>query len=417
MTTDLELPHGAWWRFDAYEVSGGCVRPRRGARLERYDPWREYAACLGSQGDRTTRGANRVYPGLPYSELLERMHAPNIHLTNKRPELHFADPATEAAVLDWVSHFGLLGVLPHSCEAATMPLQQGERRGGSTLPVSRHYQRTPEGWELASEAHIPDDWSTGGATLEDIEEWMTTRPGAVLPEWYIRSLEGGWPDFYRRGALMREPPIHQGSGGPDHAILQPQHLTLRPLSEAWAPYFPEMGQKDSGRTVYPLPLSEEFWRGYGEPLDEFANWCRILRRAVVDPGDALGRRLLHALVQPVTPSVLRTAAGLRQAWLSPSLLASLAMMALLDQTEGRQTHVCASCGKLFVSDAYQVEYCGDRCRFRVQKRRLRGRQREAVERHARGESVEQIARALETAPETVGGWLAKTGATRRKAKR
>lgn len=415
MTTVLDLPHGAWWRFEAYEVRSGCIRPKEGARLERYDPWAEHRARLGSQGDRSTTGANRVYPGLAYSELLDCMQGVSIHITNKRSDWHFSDPAAEAAVLDWASRHGLLGILPHTCEAAMMPLQQGERRGDSRLPISRRYYRTPEGWwSQTVEAHIPDDWSSGEATLEDIAEWMTTPPGAVLPEWYIRSLEDQWPDFYQRGAMVREPPLHPGSGPAELVPLQPQHLARKPLSEVWTAYFPEAPLAQADRHVYPAPLTDEFWRLYAEPLDQFVNWCRILRQALTGLGDDRGRSLLHALVGPLTPSVLPTTTGLRQAWLSPSLLASLAMMALLDQTEGRLTHVCASCHKLFVSSAYQVQYCSQTCRFREQKRAQRAREREAVERHAQGATLKQIAKALGTEPDIVAGWISKSASKKRK---
>jgi hypothetical protein len=48
-------------------------------------------------------------------------------------------------------------------------------------------------------------------------------------------------------------------------------------------------------------------------------------------------------------------------------------MALLDLTERRRVLTCRTCGRVFVSAAYQALYCSERCRSTAQKRAYRAR--------------------------------------------
>ena len=42
-----------------------------------------------------------------------------------------------------------------------------------------------------------------------------------------------------------------------------------PIEDAWGPFFPDVAEKDRRGHFYPPPLSDEFWRDYGEPLSAF----------------------------------------------------------------------------------------------------------------------------------------------------
>jgi hypothetical protein len=62
-------------------------------------------------------------------------------------------------------------------------------------------------------------------------------------------------------------------------------------------------------------------------------------------------------------------------WRTKSLLATYAMMAYLDILAGKRILACDTCGKPYVSGAYQSRYCSDRCRKTALKRTYRNRRR------------------------------------------
>jgi hypothetical protein len=81
---------------------------------------------------------------------------------------------------------------------------------------------------------------------------------------------------------------------------------IEPLKDVWAPFFPRENPEDWGRLAVPsLPLSEDFWYRYSEPVDQFA---------------AIAERFAHA----VTVAARRTAgSGHREAlYYLNSLIAS-----------------------------------------------------------------------------------------------
>lgn len=70
---------------------------------------------------------------------------------------------------------------------------------------------------------------------------------------------------------------------------------------------------------------------------------------------------------------------------------------------------CRACGKWFVYEPDTARtnrrYCSDACRFKA----YRQRQKEAIDMFARGQSVEEIAEALDSTAETVRRWVQKGG--------
>lgn len=73
---------------------------------------------------------------------------------------------------------------------------------------------------------------------------------------------------------------------------------------------------------------------------------------------------------------------------------------------------CDACGKWFVFDPATARtnrrYCSDACRFKA----YRQRQKEALELHAQGVPIEQIAERLGSEAETVRRWIEKSGTPR-----
>jgi nitrogen-specific signal transduction histidine kinase len=76
-----------------------------------------------------------------------------------------------------------------------------------------------------------------------------------------------------------------------------------------------------------------------------------------------------------------------------------------DLLYGRTILQCTSCGTLFLSSAYQAQYCSVTCRLREQKRRLRAQMKQAKALRAQGQSLRQIAAAVRQPLGTVKGWL------------
>jgi len=156
------------------------------------------------------------------------------------------------------------------------------------------------------------------------------------------------------------------------------------LSKTWARYFPTVVASERETYRYPQPLSEDFWRLYAEPVEEFI-WGVIDFRLALErvasvrsrkpKTQEIGRRFgkFNALLTSVNPAVEWGGRGLSQRWVATSLLGAYGLMALQDLTEQRQLLPCEVCGKLFLSGEWQARYCSATCRHTQQKRRYRER--------------------------------------------
>ena len=135
--------------------------------------------------------------------------------------------------------------------------------------------------------------------------------------------------------------------------------SVQPLYTAWCPFFPNEDAEHDWGTILdaaPTPVTEEFWYRYAEPLPRFIEAVQLLREAVVgsSPGRASSRtsaslELLAALAGgtgPVLERKLRSRHQLR--WRSPSLLSTLAIMAMQDLTRERESYRCP-CGNIAAS--------------------------------------------------------------------
>src|ERR1700687_2656608 len=102
---------GNWWKFDRYELSGGMIRPARGAKLSRYDPWDDQDPAAPLQQDRVPA----------YRSLLDIVNRLR-YLESPSPQNRFGrlHPRSEEELLDWCSRYGLLGLLPHDAVSITL---------------------------------------------------------------------------------------------------------------------------------------------------------------------------------------------------------------------------------------------------------------------------------------------------------
>jgi len=340
MPKDATGARGWWWRFSDYEISDGYIRPARGAKLERYDPWQEYRKGKPEFKER------KVQP--PYAELVNLFPERVIDANNPLA-------GHENATLGWCRKYGLLGILPHKTQIIAFPAERRARSRVHRSDSQKFYVRTPEGWE--------------GRTQHELR--------------FVDSSRGGIEGADSGTSLM-----------PPHALVY-QHglMQEKSLGDALGEFFPSVPEESRDDYRYPLPLSDDFWRVYAESGLEF-------RRVAVELGDALRalgktehvhyprrapsvRRALDTLyglagtVRPVLTPV--TSADERRkwelCWASTSLIGALALMAIMDIGEARRLVNCEACGRLCVTPAYQANYCSKTCYHRAAKRRQRARKK------------------------------------------
>ncbi|MBT3768292.1 MAG: hypothetical protein HOF85_00300, partial [Acidiferrobacteraceae bacterium] len=104
MPQDFDIFGNTWWRFDRYEVSGGYIRPGRGARLEQYKPWAEFRdARAASQRSNTIQR--------PYSSLFQLAdHLENFRQVDdagKLTALVGVPSNIEVEITQWCQQYGL----------------------------------------------------------------------------------------------------------------------------------------------------------------------------------------------------------------------------------------------------------------------------------------------------------------------
>ncbi len=354
MPEPFGVAFGQWWRFEQYEVRDGVIRPVHDASLEPYDPWTPYREARARTGGLS-----------PYESLLNLVQ--DMEFQSRPGPGPLREPTSQSGekLLAWCQANGLLGVLPHQVIRVTLaprlvPLKENK---AVLVPTQLQHGRTNEGW-------VTFDRMVHGA-----------RPGSVRDQ----------PE--RRGELI--PPDDAPRGWPQPGVMiQPLGMSVyrdERFSKTWSRFFPGVSAGETESHAYPRPLTEEFWRCYVEPVEDFVEAATSLlaainnlgtAKSVVDAADSdlemirTGIDHLHSLVRTVSPAIVPMPDGaLRQEWISTSLLGSLAMMALLDLTESRRVLTCESCGKLFVTTAYQARYCSETCRFRIQKQRHRAKKK------------------------------------------
>jgi hypothetical protein len=276
--------------------------------------------------------------------------------------VHLSTSGQERLV-QWCIEYGLLGLLPHQTVLASLaPRWEILGGSGSCVPTRRVHRRDVYGWSATFDALLqPLQSGRDKVRAGDLVDTILYRDSWAEPQALVRTIrDGGWST---------------------------QHL-----SEAWGSYFPGVPPSDRNTYTYPVPESEAFWTAYCEPVAWLLGAADLLRVAiqqldpdadtVVSPESFLqridgGMRSLHNLLAPVQPSITIDASGYyRQTWRTGSLLASFALMAMLDLTERRRVLTCKNCGRVYVSAAHSARYCSTRCHATAQKRAYRARARE-----------------------------------------
>jgi len=373
-TSDQELPFGGiWWRADRYEILDGRIGPAQGAVLDTYDPWAAYAR---------TRRAGSAVDGAPapYAALLELAWRVQLTLPRAHEPVRLT-PDCERRVLEWCASHGLLGILLQETEVAyyaarwrNAVLDDGGRVEGVLQPIRTTYTWTGSAWDIAGWAKREEPWS--------------------LPADPLRRVTRDDDDGIFEDQLV-EPELLAGRWRPEVLGRRPEDAayTTRMLGPAWGPFFPAVPPESRSTHEYPWPGGERWWMEYAEPVERFLEASGVLLDALtaleagLDPNESWavrhlglptrGQTLLHSLLQSVRPLLLRSSDGeWTGGWRTKSLLASYAMMAYLDILAGKRILSCDTCGKPYVSGAYQARYCSDRCRNTALKRAYRSRRRE-----------------------------------------
>lgn len=326
----MDINAGVWWKFDSYEIKP--LRYKGGELPSGYIvPGRNAKLKKYDPWHEWNRNfLPRQDASTPYSELLSMPAMWEegkifVQLTEKG----------ERAILDWCAEYGVLGVFPYRVIEIRLPpkhmVPEFEWVPPDT-PVQIVFTKVATGWRKRNQYQLP------GA-----------RPGAV-------------------GVLLDDDP---GGDNPP---------AFRPLDEALR-FFPTL--KDP--SDIPLPLSDEFWACYAEPVADFFTAVRTLSdasaaarakslpRAEVDQIRlGVGLRTLESLLAHQRMGVnWKPRVGFGTRWVSDSLLATIAAMIAEDVRAAGRPLKCRVCGKIFMSSRPQAAYCSKRCRWRHGQREHR----------------------------------------------
>jgi hypothetical protein len=342
---------GNWWKFDRYELRDGMIRPARGAKLSRYDPWEHQNPATPLQQDRVP--AYRSL--LDIVNRLKYLESPSAQ--NRFGRLH---PRSERELLDWCGRHGLLGLLLHDALLITLAPHATKISAGD-------YRAILKSWR---------------------QHGVSERPPrtAMVQKSYTRTTFG-W--------VERDQPIHRETHLQTPAVVTQDYVGERLAEQSLVMlrrYFPSAARSNSPDAWQtfdcPAPLSDRFWMLYAESLDDFLSRTRFLRlaiasmtaRTVRDPTSVeavelmAGRDYLQGLLSPVGFGfAVEPGVGLRPRLVGSSLLSILAAMALQDAPRGRVLQ-CDACGNIFIAGKRtQTRYCSKRCRATAQKRAVRKR--------------------------------------------
>ena len=260
----------------------------------------------------------------------------------------------ETALLEWCPRWGLLGLLHHQVLLAEFPLPSRKSRYPR---LARLYQ---SGQRL------------GALDPSSLEHWQSVHEGrlvlARLPK-----------ERYSRFEVVEQPLAGEDDEG-------------RPYE--WSRYFPTIAPSKIERYRYQHPLSEEFCRIYGEPIERIREVARLFKRTMAFYYENVGTKHENPYATPRTtfdlerllavgPTIVFDPQGeLALRWQARSLLGSLAMMAVLDlMTKGQRLVACTRCGTLFMGRHSATAYCSKRCRKAAEMKRYRAAVRERRKRN------------------------------------
>ena len=171
------------------------------------------------------------------------------------------------------------------------------------------------------------------------------------------------------------------------SALFSEEIIERGLAEGLSMHFPDVADEDRLSYDYPMPLSDRFWREYGESLETFRNAVTQFRTMLENLKDiwpldsapeealrnlVLGRNQLHAIFS-ARPVLGLGVEGFESKWAFSSLLAMFALTAHMNLVGGKAVRQCQRlrCRRLFMTPVKTKRYCSERCRRSEEQARFR----------------------------------------------
>lgn len=367
---------GKWWRFDAYEIRDGYIRPAEGAALRTDEPLANF---------QVTRAERKEARG-------PETKPPYVSLINAIEKVEYGDngllvPSAEQSLLEWCQAHGLLGLLTHEVQQASFA-----PRWQPNMP-SRHGAAPGLARQIAAAGGVFPKRSQGPSLYRTESVYQRTPYGSfrfgVIQDAKRRSPDA---DPVPAGQLLSEREWPRNTPSVVLYKLATREWACESVQSSWGRFFPCVADDEKATFEYPEPYTEEYWRMYGEPLHEFLGAARDFRDAFLVLGDVaetpegakqLGTTsALNSFVAPCGPTLLRTVDGLEQRMISPSLLGTLAVMAQQDLVAERRIFRCGNekCRMLVVGHTYQSRFCSDQCRSAQNKREARRTEKRRKER-------------------------------------
>ena len=339
---------GTWWRFSEYSIREGpsprkrdefrYIVPAASAKLERYRP------VVGRQS-RTEQTEN------PATDV-ESLQAVNL--------------SEDSSILDWCRQFGLLGILPHTVTSMYLAARWGpafnEENPSLLFPTQSQFFRINVGWKGLKTSDI---WKAAHIELDEQDRFEDHYDQLVDPD--------------------------------ETRFLPGAAITTRLFSDQYKPeelgpsvgrFFPEVPETEKSTYRYPMPLSEDFWYQYAEPLGDFRHAIQGVRE-ILDklsqsgPLDKLPSEQLRAVVESrsrlhslllVSPALaLETDGSYAPTWAFSSLLSMFGLAIWQELVSGGTLRHCSRhrCRKLFFVGRRNQQYCSVRCRQAEEKARQR----------------------------------------------
>ncbi len=429
---------GCWWKFDRYEIKDGWLRPAKGSRFECYQPWDQYEETqndnrpngsylpllkllrdLGVKHTKTnwlaahwlqdSNGERRFEPrsGIGISPIVDRKgfgeFGDDDNSERRLTQLKMLPPGAEELLCKWASCHGLLGILPHIAESVTLSSRWAHIPAIGSGPEGERPRQPPEGASTRLRLERQRAFNRWRNSFEN--------PVAESVTYYRQN--GRWlqPPSTAHDVETNLCPVRSELGKPlaqeFSAWIVPARTQLRyidkfgigaqlfedeTLLESWTGFFPDVDSEEAETYAYPRPLTEQFWKEYAEPVDEFIRYALIFQQAVepfMDGSELAGvvpinwaRGFWESLVAPVGISIAvekgqkkQMERKPRESWIFPSLLSAYARMALQDLSGGGRILYCANekCRKPFTSKLKKTKYCSEKCGWAVRVRRRRAR--------------------------------------------
>ena len=257
------------------------------------------------------------------------------------------------AICSWCKQYGLPGYLLQTTESIFLPPVTHSGRQSLTKQTAIAYKRAGGRW-ITKKVTIRDD---------DKGEWG--RPGPFA-------------GYMERSDITRKP---------QPSVVSDSFMTFSIDAEAASSWFASSEPTIQERTSItrlshhlkcavdrcPQPGTEDFWKVYQEPVEDFFRAARLLSwiQSAIKEAETTGDPTA-ILSQLALSGWVKSPSG-ETAWTGASLLGAYASE-LLTGDSGVRRCIQSNCGTVFMPSRSDQKYCSERCRVREGKRKERRKQ-------------------------------------------